>query len=199
MFNFQKNIYFQIRRTFKYYIKRRRKNVYKILEPHIEEILALSSFLFISSSFIFSVSEEQHFNFNWKSFFKIYKSRALDLWSSCAIRYILDVNPDFTKKYYDKFQINSLEENFSAQYTKALKNQYKIINSENLDEHVKKQNSLMEIVLKVHCLYHQEIPKEPGKVIDLVWYLSQFKRLVLDVFKYKAEYVLFCFLVNLAN
>lgn len=197
MFNFYIPFYASINSTFKYYLRRRFRDNYRYIAPYEDRIAILASFLFISSSFMLQIKKEQYFDFKWQSCFRIYKFGALHTSSICSIRYLLDVMGDIPNRNLIEESIPGLRDNFVEQYRDTIVEQHRK-HGENVVD-VNKQMAMMGLVLKVYQLYQYDLPKEPRKVLDLVKYLTQWKEIALEVFKYKAEYVLFSFLVNLSR
>ncbi|GCE63304.1 hypothetical protein [Candidatus Mycoplasma haematohominis] len=197
MNNFYKPIYATIKQTCKYYLRNHFKTKYDCLSKYEDQIVILAVFLFIISTFIFKTKKEKDFDFDWKSYFYFYKpGGTLVPFIVCSIRYLLDIYSDMENKDKIIANIPDLKSNFIDQYEFSFLSKFK-----NIDRHVdlSKYPHLLELVLKIHNIHQYEIRNDKSKVLDLVNYTTQCKQIVFEIFKYKAEYIMFSFFINLSR
>ncbi|OAL10426.1 hypothetical protein A6V39_02115 [Candidatus Mycoplasma haematobovis] len=185
-----------IGRTLRSYCKKKFLGQISFLSENENDIVILSSFIFVSCSLMCRKGKEEYMDFDWKPYFRSFSFKHLDSFIICAIRYLLD-NGKISKDKEPLIRSNfrDIKSNFREQYIYSLV--YR--KAKELDENVDFDSyiALLDIALKINGVHKNEIPKDSSRVMRLVSYSSEWKKRAFKLFGNKAEYVNYAFFVNL--
>lgn len=177
------------------YCKKKFLGEMAFLSENENDIVILSSCMFVSCSLMCNKTKEEYMDFDWRPYFRSFSFKHLDSFITCAIRYLLD-NGRITKDKEALIRRNfDLKENFKEQYIYSLV--YK--KAKELNENIDFDGyiELLDISLKINDVHKNEIPRDSSKVMQLVNHSTEWKKRTFKLFENKAEYVNYAFFVNL--
>lgn len=168
---FSAPFYASVKTTFKYYLKKDIILNREILREYEGKILTISSFLLISSAFMIKSAKEKSLDYDWQSYIGAFNPEHIKSFLLCAIRYLSDISEQ--DAYIFSKHVKNLKNTFEDQYVSFILSRYKS-GKKYLDEELNmaKYKELLDLVLKIHVIYHEEMPKDSSKVMDLVSYTT---------------------------